>query len=69
MKLNCVGSELQAADIFTKTFGSGVKWVTLLPLIHVTLPNEFWSFVYSHSSVYVAAVVQHISVPWDRRAL
>ena len=38
VKLNYVESELQAADIFTKTFESGVKWATLLPLINVTMP-------------------------------
>ena len=46
-----------------------MKWATLLPLINVTMPNEFWSLVYSHSSVFVAAVVQFINFPWDRRAL
>ena len=33
------------------------------------MPNEFWSLVYSHSSVFVAAAVQLINFPWDRRAL
>ena len=43
--------------------------VTLFPLINVTLPNDFWSLVHSHCSVSVAAVVQHINFPSDRRAL
>ena len=30
-------SELQAADIFTQTFESGVRWVIPLPLINVSL--------------------------------
>ena len=61
--------ELQAADIFTKTFESGVKWATLLPLINVTLPSDFWSLVQSHCSVFVAAAVQLVNFPWGRRAL
>ena len=64
-----VESELQAADIFTKTFESGVKWVTLLPLINVSMPEEFWALVHSLRSVFVAAVVQHTNFPWDRRVL
>ena len=69
VKLNHVESEHQAADIFTNTFESGVKWVTLLALINVTLPNEFRSLAHSHCSVSVAAVGQRINFPWDRRAL
>ena len=65
VKLSYVESALQAADIFTKTFENGTKWVTLLPLINVSGPNEFWPLVNSHRNVHIAAVVQHVSFPWD----
>ena len=62
VKLNYIESELQAADIFTKTFESGVKWATLLPLINIAMPNEFWPLVMSHRCAPVAVAAQSTSL-------
>ena len=35
VKLNYVESEHQAADIFTKTFESGVKWVRSVSILSI----------------------------------